>query len=66
MRPVTESVFGLFLWLFAITVVVATIAAQGGFYSTAPARSAPMLARAPAPDKTTISRSIQTFIPSLP
>lgn len=31
MTPVTESIFGLFLWLFAITLVVATIAAQAGF-----------------------------------
>jgi len=31
MRPITESIFGLFLWLFAITLIVATVAAQVGF-----------------------------------
>jgi hypothetical protein len=31
MRPVSESIFGLCLWLFAITLLVATLAAQAGF-----------------------------------
>jgi len=30
MSPVTESIFGL-LWLFAVSLIVATIAAQVGF-----------------------------------
>ena len=31
MSPVTESIFGLLFWLFAVSLIVATIAAQVGF-----------------------------------